>query len=58
MSERQATTGRFTKIGARDYVCFTWFERDRATGRESASAGRDGIAAESKVRGRSAVLAV
>lgn len=41
MGERQTTTGQFTKIAARDYVCFTWFERDRANIRLETPNGRE-----------------
>jgi hypothetical protein len=41
MDERPTTTGQFTKIAARDYVCFTWFERDRANIRLETPNGRE-----------------
>ena len=41
MGERLMTTGQFTKIAARDYVCFTWFERDRANIRLETPNGRE-----------------
>ena len=34
-------TGLFTRIAAGDYVCFTWFERDRANIRLETPNGRD-----------------
>jgi hypothetical protein len=41
MGAERATPGQFTKIAARDYVCFTWFERDRANIRLETPNGRE-----------------
>jgi urease accessory protein UreE len=35
------TPGQFTRIAAGEYICFTWFERDRANIRLETPNGRE-----------------
>jgi hypothetical protein len=41
MGNGPTTPGQFTGIAARDYVCFTWFERDRTNIRLETPNGRE-----------------
>jgi hypothetical protein len=41
MGKKATTPSRFTRIAAGDYVCFTWFERDRVNVRLETPNGRE-----------------